>query len=79
MRRRMTTTANTGTVRGHFYEESPAAPHPLSVEQLERELEVLRGKIRSLGLAQHRIERAAEQLTTAIAETRRQQSGPRPN
>ena len=79
MRRRMITAANLGTVPGRFYEESPVNPHPPTAEQLERELEVLRGKIRSLLLAQHRIERAADDLASAIAASRRRTGESWPN
>jgi chromosome segregation ATPase len=72
----MFATAVTGA-RARFYEEAPAAAPPPTLEQLERELEVLQGKLRSLTLAQHRIERAAENLQAAIAETRRRQEPPR--
>lgn len=78
MRRRMIAAAATGSP-ARFYEVIPAAPQPLTLEQLERELEVLRGKVRSLSMAQQRIERSAEQLDAAIAETRRRMGATKPN
>jgi len=75
----MITAANLGAVPGRFYEDPTANPYPQTVEQLERELEVLRGKIRSLSLAQHRIERAADDLANAMAVSRRRTSDSWPN
>jgi hypothetical protein len=48
----------------------PTEPLPPTLEQLERELEVLRGKLRTLTLAQHRVERSADELSAAIERLR---------
>jgi hypothetical protein len=45
-----------------------------SLERLSREVEVLRGKIQTLSLAQRRIEREAVQLAKAIGNS--QSAGP---
>jgi len=59
MRRRLIASACGGSPSARFYGNMPTQPLPPTLEQLERELEVLRGKLRTLTLAQHRHRTAA--------------------
>jgi hypothetical protein len=66
MRQRLIASAVSRSSPAQFCGALATAPQPPTLEQLERELEVLRGKLRTLVLAHNRIERSAQELGEAI-------------